>query len=415
MNSKIGRAAFWIFLLTMLLLARDTLITSVILGFNRSQFLMLGCIGVAGLGFLYVQRNHLKPILSDKRIRIMGVFTLMLILPMCLKQDWQMMYFSILLCLLFAVFLTFFRSLKEVAKVYTVLLTGLCLYSLVSMYLLKDLAASGTLMVPQVKNSNGWPFYNFGLSYVVTWEYWNRNFGIFREPGVYQYFILLGLYLNNYEADWKKPLHLWTVNFVLTVTMFSTYAVGGFAELGLLAVFVYIDKKWYRTHTGKLAGAAVAATVAAIVGYVVYRLNQPYPEYSVVYEFYDMFIRLFTKSESSTDRMGAIATDVQLFLQNPLFGAGIAQVLHAVPNNTSSTLILYAILGVVGGTFHVMGWAVLIWKKERTLIGNLLLLLILFMSFNTQNLTADIFFWLFPVMALTQWLVPMLENRKKKV
>lgn len=415
MNSKIGKSVFWIFMLAMMLLARDTLITSVILGFNRSQFLMLGCIGVVGLGFLFVQRKNLKTVFSDKRMLIMGVGALLLLLPMCLKRDWQMMYFSILLCLLFAVFLTYFRSLNEVAKVYTVLLVCLCVYSLVSLYLLKDLAAAGTLKVPQVVNSNNWPFYNFGLSYVVTWEYWNRNFGIFREPGVYQFFILLGLYLNNYAVDWKKPLYLWTVNFVLAVTMFSTYAVGGFIELGLFVVLLYFDKKWYRTRLGKLAGIGAIAIVSAMVGYVVYRLNQPYPEYSVVYEFYDMYIRLFTKSESSTDRMGAIAADVQLFLQNPLFGARIAQVLHAVPNNTSSTLILYAIFGIFGGTLSVIAWAALVWKKERNMIGNLMLLLPLFMSFNTQNLTADVFFWLFPMMALTQWCVPMLENRKKKV
>ena len=42
-----------------------------------------------------------------------------------------------------------------------------------------------------------------------------------------------------------------------------------------------------------------------------------------------------------------------------------------------------------------------------------LLLLILFMSFNTQNLTWNIFFWLFPAMALTERVIPLISSKKK--
>ena len=72
--------------------------------------------------------------------------------------------------------------------------------------------------------------------------------------------------------------------------------------------------------------------------------------------------------------------------------------------------IAYLVCGF-GGTWSVFSWTVLVWKRERHLIGNLLLLMILFMSFNTQNLTADVFFWLFPMMALTEKCVPMLEKK----
>ena len=44
---------------------------------------------------------------------------------------------------------------------------------------------------------------------------------------------------------------------------------------------------------------------------------------------------------------------------------------------------------------------------------NLALVLIVFVSFNTQNMIADLFFWLLPVMALTEKLIPWQESRKK--
>ena len=137
-------------------------------------------------------------------------------------------------------------------------------------------------------------------------------------------------------------------------------------------------------------------------------------ENTILYEFYDMVIRLFTDSDSATDRMDAIVTNIRIFLQHPLLGDSISNVLHGTNHNTSSTLLLYAILGVVGGTLNVAAWVALAWKRERSTFGNLVLLLALFMSFNTQNLIANVYFWLFPMMALTERGLPVLNHFTNK-
>lgn len=414
METRAGKAAFGIFLFAMLVLARDTLVTSMVLGFNKSQFLMLGLICLFGLAFLTVNRHHLKDILLDKRMILLGLSAVILLLPMLMKRDWQMMYFSILICLFFAVFLTFFTRYQEVARYYVVSLTLLCLHSLVTMYLLKGMALQGKIAPPVLQNSAGQEFFNFGLSFVVPNAAWQRNFGIFREPGVYQFFLILGLYLNNYAADWKRLWQLWLVNLVLGVTMLSTFAIGGFVEMGLFAVFLYFDKKWYRGKWGKILGIGSAAAVIAAAAFVVSQINPHVYSATVYYEIYDMFLRLTTKSDSLVDRLAAIWVNVQHFLDKPLFGDAIASVLHGTEHNTSSTLILYAIFGIAGGTLNAVAWVALLWKRERNVFGNLVLLLILFMSFNTQNLVADVFFWLFPYMALTQWVLPKLKLPERK-
>ena len=51
-------------------------------------------------------------------------------------------------------------------------------------------------------------------------------------------------------------------------------------------------------------------------------------------------------------------------------------------------------------------WVKMLWDRNRRIIGNLILLGILFLSFNTQNLVADLFFWLFPCMAFTEQVLP---------
>ena len=75
---------------------------------------------------------------------------------------------------------------------------------------------------------------------------------------------------------------------------------------------------------------------------------------------------------------------------------------------------MFAIGGIAGGVLNVTAWVALLWERRRGVFGNLVLLLILFLSFNTQNLIANVYFWLFPMMALTERGLPMLPLSAKK-
>ena len=409
-HNRAGKLAFGFFLLAMLFLSRDTLFSSCLMGFAESQILMMGLMAALGVVFLWVNRKEFLLILKDRRMLLILASSLVLVLPMAVKRDWQLMYFSILFCVLTGVFLTYFTSCSDVAKIYVVILVVLGIYSIFATYVLRKLAMAGMIQPAVFENSKGWEFFDFVFAYAVNLKYWHRNCGIFREPGVYQFFVLLAVYLNNYWVDWNRQWKLWFCNVALAFTMLTTFAIGGFAELGLFIVFVYIDKKWYREKWGKIAGISFAAAMIAVIGYVVYRVLWTYFEDTILYEFYDMFIRLFTKSDSATDRWDAIVTNLRFMFQNPLVGDTIANVLHGTEHNTSSTLLLFAILGLMGGTLNVAAWIALLWKRERKIIGNLILMVTMFMSFNTQNLTANVFFWLFPMMALVERGLPLIKK-----
>ena len=239
MQNKAAKVIFGLYLAAMLFLSRDTLISSCLIGFTKSQILMFGLILVLGLAFAWCYRKNLPEILKDKRLLLVAVSAVILLLPMLVKRDWQLMYFSILLCVLFPVFLTYFTDSREVAKYYVVTLTALGVYSIFATYVLRELAQAGKITVPVFYNSSEWPFLNFGFAYAVDWDYWHRNFGIFREPGVYQFFLILGIYGNHYGAAWKKSWVMWLLTAVLAATLISTFAIGGFviregADGGLL-------------------------------------------------------------------------------------------------------------------------------------------------------------------------------------
>lgn len=407
-DNKIWKTVFFAMMAILLLVNRDSMMSMVAWGFYPCQALTLGLIGAAGIAFLTVNRGRLEDILTDKRMLLAVVSAAVLLIPMVVKQDWQLMYVSILICLLFGIFVSYFLELKDMARCYVVVLSAFAAYSLLALYVLRPLTDAGILQPQVIATSRGRELYHYGLSFVSLVEVKNRNFGLFREPGVYQYFILLGLYLNNYETNWEKPKTLWLLNILLAVTMLSTFATGGVLELGLFAVVLFFDKKWYKEKKACILAAVLVLAAAALVGYCIAAKNGLY------WALYEMTMKVVHNPESVGARVGSIGAGVEIFFQYPLFGTTVRNVLHAVVDNTSSTLILYGIFGILGGSLNVLAWACLVWQKERKLWANLALLVIMFMSFNTQNLTWNLFFWLFPMMALCQKGLPLLETLRKR-
>lgn len=406
LEGNLETAVLALFLLFQLLLARDSLVTTSILGFTRAQ-LLLAC-GTAVLGVIFLARNRgdWRAILSDRRMALALIAAAALLLPCLVKRDWQLMYLSMLFCVLVGILMSYAASLEQVSKAYVALMAALGLYSVLATYFLRSMGEEGT--VPSFFNPIGVKFYNFGLAFVSESYVKNRNFGIFREPGVYQYFILLALFLNHETVRWDKEWARWAVSGVLAVTMLTTLATGGVLELALLALFLFFDKKLYRS---KIAWAVAISLIAltAVGLWVVIR-----QEGHLYWELYAMTVGKFLPGqESAVDRLQTVFADLRLFLQHPILGAKVAQVLYAVENNTSSTLILLAVLGLPGGALHLAGWIALVWRRERNVFGNLALLVIVFMAFNTQNLAADVFLWLFPTMALAERLAGTGEEAGK--
>lgn len=412
-DNKITRIAFPVMLLMLQMVARSTMYTSTFLGFARSQITMIGLVLVTGLTFLIYNRKHLKKMLKDQRMLAFAFAAVVVLGPMLIKQDWQLMYFTILLGWLFAIFLTYFATLREVAGYYVRILFFLSIWMLVGQFILKPLANMGIIPGFPFDSPGGWHMYNFGLTFAV-----NRNtemvdalrvFGIFREPGLYQIFLFIAIHLNNYHVDWDREWKLWLVNAVLFVSLLITFCTGGVLALALYIVFLFFDKGLYRNRQLQILAMILVAAVTVLLIIAVARSD------TWAMELVWMIQKVFEKTDSYTTRVDSVFMDAEIFFRHPLVGATLQEVLYSVPNNTATSPILFAAFGIFGGCVHVLSWAALAWKKERSVLMNLLLMVILFVPFNTQNVIYDMFFWLFPIMALTEQALPLLEKCKKKV
>ena len=99
-DTKLFRAGFFLFLLAIQMLTRSAIIPTAFIGFYPSQFLTIGLILFAGIEFLLVNRKQIREIFTDSRmIAVIGIVVLLAV-SMIVKQDYQAVYFSIMLYLL---------------------------------------------------------------------------------------------------------------------------------------------------------------------------------------------------------------------------------------------------------------------------------------------------------------------------
>ena len=407
-DNKLVKICFPILLLALQVVARSTMYSSTLIGFNQSQMIMICLVALVGILFCAVNRKHLKQILCDRRMFLLVGSALVILVPMLVKRDFQQMYLAVLLCWLFAIFLTYFTDTRELGRWYVLIMTALSALSLVGLFVLKPLALAGVLPQIRFDSPGGWHMFNFGLTFVcdknVHMTDALRAVGIFREPGMFQIFLFIAIHLNNYWAEWKKSWQMWAVDAVLFASLLTTFATGGVLALGLYVVFLFFDKGLYRDRRLQLlAGIAVVAGI----GLLAYALAQGG---TWAYELVGMVAKIFNQTESYTDRLDAVFADAAYFLANPLVGADLAEVLFSVSNNTATSPILFAVFGVVCGCVHVLSWVALAWKRNRHWAMNLLLMLILFVPFNTQNVIADMFFWMFPMMALSEQCLMLMDR-----
>ena len=96
-QKKVFQVLFGLYLFSILYFCRVSQVSYYLLGFYKSQFLSLSITLLALLIFLIYQRKHLLQIVFNYRIALAILFAAAILIPMCVKKDWQMMYFSILL------------------------------------------------------------------------------------------------------------------------------------------------------------------------------------------------------------------------------------------------------------------------------------------------------------------------------
>ena len=130
-EGKTGKGLLALALLLMMMLCRNSMYTFTVIPFTAAQLSMYAVVGILGIGFLVLNRKRWKEILTDRRLLLALIITLIFLIPILVKRDFQTMNLTILVCIYVAIFFSFFLSCENLAKYYVWILAFLAAYSLI--------------------------------------------------------------------------------------------------------------------------------------------------------------------------------------------------------------------------------------------------------------------------------------------
>lgn len=187
-----------------------------------------------------------------------------------------------------------------------------------------------------------------------------RAYGIFREPGVYQMYVILAMLVCLYTK--KKFL----LDFLIySLSVLTTYSTTGYIcllliySVFLLKILSIKDRKAIIVLMGAIAAGGMA--IPKIINNIIYKFTET-----------GMY------AHSWMSRYASFATNIYLWLKNPLLGVGMDGVFEnftkitqdvfglnaggvAITDNTNSILIFFAAYGLIPGVLFFVG----IWKGIR--------------------------------------------------
>lgn len=365
---------------------RDTL-TYYYFGLINS-YIVLGSILVI-MFFLSLKKYTDKIIqLEDIKYKILcvAIASMAIIISMIINDAFSLMYFTAIFALCFAVLLScvvsqelFFKALIDVMSFFVI-------SSLIGTYVLDDI-----IHIHSFVNSAGLKFNNLFLCGIPEIQYYIRNFGIFREPGVYQFFILISLYylLMLYP---KKDKWLYINIIILVIGLISTFSISGYASfIILLCAFFIGNLDNVRNYRKQLFMGVIFTSCIILVVYY-YSLDFRVMIETIIYKINNLGL--------TDPRIRSMYTNIELFLQSPLVGNDINYVLTCIPHNTSSLLVLFSAFGLIPGALYVgmfVAHLKMLFKENKNIIQLMLLIMFWFVMLNNQCIVTNIFLYAYPI------------------
>lgn len=266
-------------------------------------------------------------------------------------------------------------------------------YSLIATYIFEPLAMSGPLtgLFPVTVNSLGTPFMDMGMSFAVAWRGLMRNQGIFREPGVFQFFLLLAMAIELHRGERARS---WLRTSLLAVTLLSTFSTAAMVALPLL----FLSLLFRRDSSRRIKQVAVGGAIVAMAAW----LSAPYVSASGQLERAFGKVGYAADTQSSVTRIESIANLMDLSFQRPIFGNSFTSGFLNIQENLSSygtrdvtgTMFAFGMaLGIPLGMWCLVNFFAACRSIATETVASLLVFACLFLSVNSQMLVYNAVLW----------------------
>jgi O-antigen ligase len=221
-----------------------------------------------------------------------------------------------------------------------------------------------------------------------------RNYGVFREPGVYSIYLILGII---YVAFYFKKISYFKL-IVFLLALMSTFSTAGYLVLILVLVVFLIENRHHNKKIIYLSFLIFSLTILSL------------------YLYPDIFVSVFSKLQrtsssygSTLSRLASVVVNLNMFLNYPLFGAGLSNyeylfehyssIIYSIPLSSSgqSSNTFMSILATYGfALFAIVVHSLYKFscRLTRSKVSNVLLFVAIGLMFSSGDMRYSLTFYI---------------------
>lgn len=361
-------------------------------GTNINQVFILGKYLIYTIAsiVLFVSLNFGKKIAlySEREIAIIILLFASFALTVFYNVDFRTGYFlqlvTLILSILIAKFLDFSKFIQYYQK-------GLYLLSVISIivFVLVYLVPGIVAVFPTTVNFGGTEFGNLFICAVFKDMSFLRNTSIFREPGVYMIYLLFGIIIEFFFKG--VPNRKYLITYI--ITLITTFSTSGIAVLGILAIGYMFKVNKFKVYLFVSAFIGIiAVSLVAIPG-----LSE---------QFFSKLSADSSDYASTLARLSSFSVPFLIFLNNPLFGAGLSNFVNLYslysiqlfgifidPESASTNTIVntFAIFGITYGVLMMYSFLRLSKQLGKLMWPKAVIFVSFLMMFSSQEMRYSLF------------------------
>lgn len=361
----------------------NTLITQTLISAKTSAYVLLGLSVVA---FCFSSNKTLK----KKNIYLVFLLICMVLLSMIVNFDLDSLNGYILICIRIVSAILIWLSFD----------TGLLTHSYVNvMYLLSTASLIVTYvfplfsiekLLPVLVNKSGIGFYYGFLSFKINsyGTFSVRNYGLFSEPAVYSFYLLIAVLFYFSHFDEKKNILGITVICMTMITTFSPIGLVSGITVLLLLLFDVFKNREFGVPIKVFFSLLICVGVALFIKNADLALGLDHT-----------LTRANISEGDGAGRVNSILGNFYDGLENPIFGGGLkAIVAQTIENgsNTTTTFSMFSCFGILFSlivtTLQIMSIKTLLVDRKKYLFVVMLVLFLLNIN-NHGYIQAD-WYWI---------------------
>ncbi|MDQ6420678.1 hypothetical protein RB620_14705 [Paenibacillus sp. LHD-117] len=346
-----------------------------------------GCLFIFNFLFKVIKVNPISLVLAL-------LFTSSCLLSMMINDDFYSENLFFIIAVVSGFLISLIINRDNYLQGYVVAIVIYSAYSLLATYIILPLHMNSSFNLFKTYESIlGVPFVDMWLSFSVGWHGLMRNQGIFREPGVFQFFILVALVIEVFYFKNKNSQLRILVLIVTLITTFST--VGLICLVPILIAYIFVNKKKL-----KMRNIMVIGGLPVIVCFMFINSND------IMTRITNSFSKLVEGSSnlSFQVRLESIYNNLVASLESPIFGKSFVNGFHYIQDylitfnsdDITGTMFSYIMaLGYFTGLIILFTFYRFCSELSDSAILKILIFIILFLSINTQNLVFNSVIWTF--------------------